>query len=51
MTVPFKTHELLDGENVSHGFFGRVGGVSTNQYESLNVGFGSNDKYQSRFKK
>ena len=45
MTVPFKTHELLDGENVSHGFFGRVGGVSTNQYESLNVGFGSNDKY------
>ena len=44
MTAPFKTHNLLDHVNISHGFFGRVGGVSKNHYESLNAGLGSNDK-------
>jgi len=44
MTAPFKTHNLLDHVNISHGFFGRVGGVSKNHYESLNTGLGSNDK-------
>lgn len=43
MSLPFKTHELLDHEGVSHGFFGRQGGVSKGQYESLNVGAGSAD--------
>ena len=44
MTAPFKTHKLLDHVNISHGFFGRAGGVSKNHYESLNTGLGSNDK-------
>lgn len=43
MSVPFITHDLLTHEGVAHGFFGREGGVSQNQYESLNVGAGSND--------
>jgi len=43
MSVPFKTHDLLSHEGVTHGFFGRQGGVSEGQYESLNVGQGSQD--------
>jgi len=43
MTVPFKTHDLLKSDGIHHGFFGREGGVSENQYESLNVGAGSKD--------
>ncbi len=43
MNVPFKTHELLDLPHISHGFFGRLGGVSRGTYDSLNVGRGSND--------
>ena len=43
MIPPFKTHELLSNPKLSHGFFGRQGGVSTGQYESLNAGFGSDD--------
>jgi len=43
MTVPFKTHSLLDCKGISHGFFGRKGGVSKGQYTSLNVGAGSKD--------
>ena len=43
MTLPFKTHDLLELNGVSHGFFGRQGGVSRGQYESLNVGRGSDD--------
>lgn len=43
MSVPFKTHELLSTPTISHGFFGRQGGVSFAQYESLNAGFGSSD--------
>lgn len=30
-------------DDVSHGFFGRAGGVSTGLFESLNVGIGSKD--------
>lgn len=43
MTVPFKAHELLTHDNITHGFFGRQGGVSEGQYTSLNVGQGSQD--------
>lgn len=43
MSAPFKTHELLEHDAISHGFFGRQGGVSKQQYESLNVGQGSSD--------
>lgn len=30
--------------NVTHGFFGRRGGVSTGVYDSLNCGYGSDDR-------
>jgi YfiH family protein len=43
MTTPFITHPLLDHARISHGFFGRRGGVSTGIYKSLNCGPGSND--------
>jgi len=43
MSVPFQTHELLTLNGVSHGFFGRQGGVSEGQYKSLNAGAGSDD--------
>ena len=43
MSVPFKTHSLLEHDGISHGFFGRQGGVSKEQYASLNVGKGSQD--------
>lgn len=39
----FKTHILLDHPQISHGFFGRKGGVSENQFASLNTGQGSLD--------
>lgn len=36
--------ELLRSQtNLRHGFFGRVGGISTGIYRSLNCGFGSSD--------
>ena len=35
------THTALDG--TAHGFFTRQGGISTDLYESLNVGLGSDD--------
>jgi len=48
MSVPFKTHALLGLDGVSHGFFGRQGGVSTNEpYISLNAGSGSDDKAEN----
>jgi YfiH family protein len=43
MSVPSKSHELLNHKAVVHGFFGRQGGVSEGQYSSLNVGRGSQD--------
>jgi YfiH family protein len=44
VTPPFQTHELLALDGVSHGFFGRKGGVSSAQFKSLNAGLGSSDK-------
>jgi len=44
MTVPFKTHDLLSLDGINHGFFGRQGGVSNTQYDSLNAGRGSDDE-------
>lgn len=46
MSPPYKTHDLLAHRSLSHGFFGRRGGVSKGQYASLNAGFGSNDAPQ-----
>ena len=43
MSIPHKTHNLLDHIGIAHGFFGREGGVSGGQYASLNVGQGSQD--------
>ena len=43
MSVPYKTHDLLKHDGITHGFFGRQGGVSEGQYASLNVGQGSQD--------
>ena len=45
--TPFKTHERLDHARIAHGFFGRTGGVSKGQYESLNTGLGSGDNRDS----
>lgn len=42
MTI-FNTHPNLDLPGINHGFFGRRGGVSKGQYESLNCGPGSHD--------
>jgi len=47
MSVPFKTHGLLNLDGISHGFFGRQGGVSQNQYASLNAGSGSGDSAEN----
>lgn len=37
------THPLLDKAGIRHGFFTRLGGVSTGLYDSLNTGVGSSD--------
>ena len=41
--IAYLKDDLLDIKGVSHGFFGRQGGLSTEQYESLNCGVGSGD--------
>jgi len=46
---PYKTHSLLDHTNISHGFFGREGGVSSAQFASLNTGQGSDDTPENVF--
>ena len=43
-SIPIFTHPEFDTLPVSYGFFGRDGGVSNGLYDSLNCGFGSNDK-------
>lgn len=44
MTTPFEHSENLAGlPQITHGFFGRRGGVSGGIYDSLNVGTGSGD--------
>ncbi|MGD9537498.1 MAG: peptidoglycan editing factor PgeF [Alphaproteobacteria bacterium] len=40
---PLISHPALAAAGLSHGFFGRVGGVSTGIYASLNCGLGSRD--------
>jgi len=47
--IPFKSHDLLDHPQISHGFFGRLGGVSKEQFASLNTGQGSEDEPESVF--
>ncbi|MEC7288478.1 MAG: peptidoglycan editing factor PgeF [Pseudomonadota bacterium] len=49
MTAPPRSlaHNLSSLEGISHGFFGRKGGVSTGQYASLNIGQGSDDDVQA----
>jgi YfiH family protein len=42
-TPPHARHESLDRPSVTHGFFGREGGVSGGIFDSLNCGFGSGD--------
>src|SRR5262245_36768606 len=39
----FSSAALTSGDGVRHGFFSRLGGVSTGIYSSLNCGLGSND--------
>ena len=34
---------LIDTDNIGHGFFGRTGGVSVGEYNSLNCGWASGD--------
>ena len=46
--IELLTHTALDG--TAHGFFTRQGGVSTDLYESLNVGLGSDDAHSAYWK-
>ena len=39
-----KSKKLSKHRDISHGFFDRMGGVSSGIYKSLNCGTGSNDK-------
>lgn len=41
--APYHAHPLLDSPRVTHGFFGRAGGVSEGLYAGLNCGPGSHD--------
>lgn len=41
--IPFTSVPALEHPALAHGFFGRAGGVSSGDYDSLNVGPGSND--------
>ena len=41
---PFHVSPLLEMPGISHGFFGRKGGVSSGEFASLNTGPGSSDK-------
>jgi polyphenol oxidase len=41
--VPVRSAMLSQLAGITHGFYGRAGGVSTGIYESLNAGPGSND--------
>lgn len=43
MMPPFITAKSLDLPGLSHGFFGRRGGVSEGLYERLNAGFSADD--------
>ena len=45
MNVPFITDDALRLPHIRHGFFGRRGGISDTQYNSLNCGAGSGDSH------
>jgi len=40
---PFLTSSLLEGPGAAHGFFSRMGGVSSAPFASLNTGLGTDD--------
>ena len=42
--MTLKSKKLIKFKNISHGFFGKKGGVSNGIYSALNCGPGSNDK-------
>ena len=42
--MTLKSKKFLKFKNISHGFFGKKGGVSSGIYTALNCGPGSNDK-------
>ena len=42
--MTFKSKKLIKFKNISHGFFGKKGGVSDGIYNALNCGPGSNDR-------
>ena len=39
-----KSKKLIKFNNLSHGFFNKIGGTSDGIYNSLNCGLGSKDK-------
>ena len=41
--TPFRTQEWLEDDSLSHGFFSKIGGVSTGTYVSLNAGYCDGD--------
>lgn len=41
--MKYESENLLSLDGISHGFFGRRGGVSEGIYEGLNIGLGSKD--------
>ena len=43
----FKDEALLTLKHIKHGFFGRQGGVSTGEYQSLNTAFSSHDPHEN----
>ena len=48
-----QSKKLQKFNNINHGFFNRLGGVSSGIYKSLNCGIGSQDKkkkYNKKFK-
>lgn len=41
--IPFQSNPRWNNTNIHHGFFGRLGGISTAPFDSLNVGLSTND--------
>ena len=42
-------HNMLNFQNVSHGFFSSLGGVSKQNYKSLNCSFTNGDHFKNVF--
>jgi len=47
MTPPYATAQGIPADGITHGFFGREGGVSDGLYASLNCGLGSSDAQEA----